>query len=71
MADFDYNNEFVEDRYSTTAKELKKVTNNGGTGLGGLTNILAEHKTPTPPSTKNDGSGGYDDNDEFVETHYS
>lgn len=67
MADFDYNNEFVEDRYSMTSKELKKVTNNGGTGLSGLTNILAEHKTPT----KNDGPVGFDDNNEFVEEHYT
>ena len=71
MADFDYNNEFVEDRYSMTAKELKKVTNNGGTGLGGLTNILAEHKTPTTPSPKKDGPGGFDDNNKFVEEHYT
>jgi|GEM_PF-4701161 len=67
MADFDYNNEFVEDRYSMTAKELKKVTNNSATGLSGLTNVLAEHKIPK----KNDGLGGFDDNNEFVEEHYT
>ena len=47
MADFDYNNEFVEDRYSMTAKELKQVSNNKAGGLDKLTGILAEHKTPT------------------------
>jgi len=101
MADFDYNNEFVEDRYSITADELAKVTGRSGTGNSGITNILSEHKDPgayNSPSLITDQSGlkskvkasekvndiasaaaaavkgggsDFDDNNEFVETHYA
>ncbi len=96
MADFDYNNEFVEDRYSMTADQLKKVTGRSGTGNSGLTNLISEHKTPgsySSPSVVTDASGlksqveassklgdvesaavkggDFDDNNEFVETHYA
>lgn len=104
MADFDYNNEFVEDRYSMTADELAKVTGRSGTGNSGITNILSEHKKPGPYNSpalisdqsglkskadalgeisdsainaataiksKGGNNGGFDDNNEFVETHYA
>tara|TARA_R100000742_G_C4270252_1_gene88912 strand:+ start:251 stop:541 length:291 start_codon:yes stop_codon:yes gene_type:complete len=96
MADFDYNNEFVEDRYSITADQLKRVTGRSETGNNGITNLISEHKTPgsySSPSVITDASGlksqvktsgelgdvvsaavkggDFDDNNEFVETHYA